>query len=51
MMYSSNPKGLDSVVIKTMMIIYHFVVADPDLGLEEILFWKRRGNKEVLISN
>ena len=50
MMYSSNPKGLDSVVIKNMMIIYHFVV-DPDLVLEEILFWKREGNKEVLISN
>ena len=36
------------MVIKTMMIIYHFVVVDPDLELE-ILFWKRGGNKGVLI--
>ena len=42
----TNPEGLDSVVIKTMMIIYHFV--DLDLRLE-ILFWKRGGSKGVLI--
>ena len=47
-MYSSNPEGLDSVVIKTMMIMYHFVVVDPDLGLEKF-FWKIGGNKRVLI--
>ena len=44
----ANSEGLDSVIIKTIMIIYHFVVVDPDLGLE-ILFFKREGNKGVLI--